>query len=85
MGSISCCSNNTVCYSSKLLKDEEEVNTVEQEKDLTNDDAARVAKLKYSKKNSFFFDKSNFINMKNKSVFDEYEINDKLGEGKYIC
>ena len=36
------------------------------------------------KKNiSLKFDKSNFIRMKTKSLFDEYEIKEKLGEGAY--
>jgi len=37
------------------------------------------------KKNSFFFDKRNFINMKNRNLFDEYEICHKLGEGAFGC
>ena len=35
------------------------------------------------KKPSLKFDKSNFIRMKTKSLFDEYEIKEKLGEGAY--
>ncbi len=38
---------------------------------------------KINKKPSLKFDKSNFIRMKSKSLFDEYEIKDKLGEGAY--
>ena len=34
-------------------------------------------------KPSLKFDKSNFIRMKTKSLFDEYEIKEKLGEGAY--
>jgi len=37
------------------------------------------------KKKTFNFDRSNFIHMKNNSLFDEYEIKDKLGEGAYGC
>ena len=36
-----------------------------------------------NKKPSLKFDKSNFIRMKTKSLFDEYEIKEKLGEGAY--
>lgn len=39
----------------------------------------------FTKKNSFFFDKSNFINMKKRNIFDEYEIVRKLGEGAFGC
>ena len=38
---------------------------------------------KLNKKPSLKFDKSNFIRMKSKSLFDEYEIKEKLGEGAY--
>ena len=38
---------------------------------------------KLNKKPSLKFDKSNFIRMKTKSLFDEYEIKEKLGEGAY--
>ncbi len=39
----------------------------------------------FSKKNSFHFDKGNFINMKKRNLFDEYEIVGKLGEGAFGC
>ena len=38
-----------------------------------------------SKKTSLKIDKSNFIRMKSKSLFSEYEIQEKLGEGTYGC
>jgi len=38
-----------------------------------------------SKKTSLKIDKSNFIRMKSKSLFSEYEIQEKLGEGAYGC
>ena len=37
------------------------------------------------KKKTLNFDRSNFIQMKQKSLFDEYEIKEKLGEGAYGC
>lgn len=37
------------------------------------------------KKKKFNFDRGNFIHMKIKSLFEEYEIKDKLGEGAYGC
>ena len=40
-------------------------------------------KRKNLKNPSLKFDKSNFIRMKTKSLFDEYEIKEKLGEGAY--
>ena len=36
-------------------------------------------------KKTFNFDRSNFIHMKSKSLFDEYIIKEKLGEGAYGC
>lgn len=38
-----------------------------------------------TKKNSFYFDKNIFINMKKRNLFDEYEIVKKLGEGAFGC
>ena len=40
---------------------------------------------KLKKSISLRIDKSNFIIMKSKSLFDEYEIKEKLGEGAYGC
>ena len=40
---------------------------------------------KLKKSVSLRIDKSNFIIMKTKSLFDEYEIKEKLGEGAYGC
>ena len=40
---------------------------------------------KFKKSISLRIDKSNFIIMKSKSLFDEYEIKEKLGEGAYGC
>ena len=37
----------------------------------------------YQKKTSRLFDKSNFINMKNKNLFSEYQFCDRIGEGGY--
>lgn len=37
----------------------------------------------YQKKNSRVFEKSNFIMMKNKNLFDEYQFCDRIGEGAY--
>ena len=45
----------------------------------------KTHKPKLSKKKTFNFDRSNFIHMKTKSLFDEYEIKEKLGEGAYGC
>ena len=42
-------------------------------------------KQRLKKKKTLNFDRSNFIQMKNKSLFDEYEIKEKLGEGAYGC
>lgn len=42
-------------------------------------------KKKLVRKKTFGFDRSNFIHMKTKSLFDEYEIKEKLGEGAYGC
>ena len=37
------------------------------------------------KKQKYNFDKGDFIHMKGKSLFEEYEIIQKLGEGSYGC
>ena len=37
------------------------------------------------KNKSIKFDKSTFVRMKSKSLFDEYTIKEKLGEGAYGC
>jgi serine/threonine protein kinase len=45
----------------------------------------QVSQPKLQKKRTFNFDRSNFVQIKNKSLFDEYEIKEKLGEGAYGC
>ena len=44
-----------------------------------------ISQTKLQKKRTFNFDRSNFVQMKNKSLFDEYEIKEKLGESAYSC
>ena len=44
-----------------------------------------ILKKKMQIKKTFNFDRSNFIQMKSKSLFDEYTIKEKLGEGAYGC
>ena len=53
----------------------------------TNGNIVKGAKPKKQliRKKTFNFDRSNFIHMKTKSLFDEYEIKEKLGEGAYGC
>ena len=78
--SFSCCNNTSVQFASKVFKEipEEDNSTYVKPKTF------KVAtKKQYTKKNSVYFDKSHFINMKTKSLFIDYEITCKLGEG--IC
>ena len=77
MGTFSCCSNNqNVCDSHRLIDIDLQVTTTDK----------KVSKqYTFNKKNSLFFDKKNFINMKNRNLFDEYEICDKVGEGAFGC
>ncbi len=77
MGTTYCCSKTNICDSNKLIDLSLEVSTKE------NINATKS--YTYSKKNSLFFDKKNFINMKKRNLFDEYEILGKIGEGAFGC
>ena len=74
---ILCCSVNSICAEDKYV-----------EIDLLNGDCKRLnskvlsTKLKITKRPSIAFNKSNFINIKTRSIFEDYVINEKLGEGK---
>lgn len=84
MGGLSCCNNSTVCYASKILEenDSNSTNMPKMLKQVSLDRSTTFNKS-YTKKSSFFFDKSNFVNAKSKSLFEDYEIREKLGEGAY--
>ncbi len=47
----------------------------------SNNDTGILAAI--TKKTSRYFDKSNFINMKNQNLFSEYQFCDRIGEGAY--
>jgi calcium-dependent protein kinase len=80
---FSCCNiNNVVQSSTKILKDVEEGEPTKIP--LTTNKKTTVQKS-MTKKNSIYFDKNNFINMKSKSLLTDYEILQKLGEGSYGC
>lgn len=74
MGNVTLCCTNNGCESNKTNEYNLEVNSRMD---------ASTKQFSYTKKNSLFFDKKNFINMKNRNLFDEYEILDKLGEGAF--
>jgi calcium-dependent protein kinase len=87
MGAISCCSNNT-CMESNLIKDtdkEMQIDYGTKVTPLSTKDGQSSNRKFLTKQNTLVFGISNFINMKNKSLFEEYEISDKLGEGAYGC
>ena len=44
-----------------------------------------ISQTKLQKKRTPNFDRSNSVQMKNKSLFAEYEIKEKLGESAYSC
>jgi hypothetical protein len=77
---FSCCNiNNVVQTSTKILKDIDEGETSKDIPATTN--KKTTIQKSMTKKNSIYFDKSNFINMKSKSLLTDYEILQKLGEG----
>jgi calcium-dependent protein kinase len=79
MGAANCCSNNSVCYTSKVMDLEMRDENCPSTHTTDNKGSTLL------KKASIFFDKKNFINLKNKSLFEDYEIKEKLGEGAYGC
>jgi calcium-dependent protein kinase len=84
MGQYNCCSNNTVCYTNRNLEENIEALTPKIDNNAPIEKSLALKKS-LTKRPSFYFDKSNFINMKTKSIFEDYEIRDKLGEGAYGC
>lgn len=77
MGSTLCCSNSNFCEINKIVNLSSEVNS--------NNNQQVNKQYTFTKKNSLFFDRKNFINMKNRNLFDEYDICEKLGEGAFGC
>lgn len=79
-----CCNNPSISFSTKVLKD---INIIETDtkdfetrsKSLNRD----TIKKNYTKKATVRFDKSNFINMRTKSIFTDYDIIEKLGGGSF--
>ena len=86
MGNYSCFNRQGTLYTNHIVGGESQVNI-----ETTNDNIikpqlpSKALKQKLVKKKTFNFDRSNFIHMKTKSLFDEYEIKEKLGEGAYGC
>jgi calcium-dependent protein kinase len=77
-----CCNNSTVSYNTKIFKETQEPDNSQmhtRSKSIKRD----TLRKNYTKKSTVYFDKSNFINMKTKSLFDDYDIVGKLGEGSY--
>jgi hypothetical protein len=77
MGSLNCCSNNTILIPKKNLDLE-----ITEKSVLDKVDEIKLKK-NFTKKNTFIFDKKNFIPMKTSSLNDDYELKEKLGEGAY--
>jgi calcium-dependent protein kinase len=79
---FTCCNNNNDSYNTKVFKEVQEPENSQihtRSKSLNRD----TIKKNYTKKNTAYFDKSNFINTKTKSLFVDYDIIGKLGEGSY--
>jgi calcium-dependent protein kinase len=77
-----CCKDSTVAFSTKIMRDATDTETKEFEtrsRSLKRD----TLQKNFTKKKTVNFDKSNFINMKTKSLFIDYEVVGKLGEGSY--
>lgn len=91
MGSYNCCSNSTVLTSNKKLDDEEQVEDKPAPKTfMTTMNEGRMnlqpkMSKTFTRRSTCFFDKGNFISMKTKSLFEDYEVREKLGEGAYGC
>jgi len=85
MGIDNCfyCKNSII--SSSQLKLNNENNNINSPSYVSNSNTGGQNSLKGKnlQNPSLKFDKSNFIRMKTKSLFDEYEIKEKLGEGAY--
>lgn len=77
-----CCNNNTVSHNTKVFKDSQEPEITQMNSKAISIKREELRK-NYTKKSTVYFDKSNFINMKTKSLFEDYDIIKKLGEGSY--
>lgn len=76
MGAFSCCLNNDGKYTTKIYELNSDDTRIEKPKSQTNGQNYPLMRKRS------YFDRKDFINMKTTSLFEEYEINDKLGEGK---
>jgi calcium-dependent protein kinase len=76
---------NSIISSGQLQLNNENNNNINSPSFVSNSNTGGQNSLKRKnlKNPSLKFDKSNFIRMKTKSLFDEYEIKEKLGEGAY--
>ena len=88
MGVYNCfyCRNPIITQSNVKVNDKNNIYSPNEASYVSNSmtGAQNSLKVKHIQQNpSLKFDKSNFIRMKTKSLFDEYEIKEKLGEGAY--
>ena len=86
MGAISCCSYNAAYLSKKYEESlENKPPPITQQTTYNESKSTNIINKSFSKKSTIFFDKSDFINMKTKSLFEDYDVKEKLGEGAYGC
>jgi calcium-dependent protein kinase len=85
MGAISCCSYNEAYLSKKYEESLENKAAPITQQTTYNENKSNVNKNFPKRKSTIFFDKSDFINMKTKSLFEDYDVREKLGEGAYGC